>query len=186
MGFNIADFIHRNYKPSDFSHLHWRGSFQDYIDLVMEDSNISRNAFQRIYDMIVSHGMEEYKEFKKNIVRYKFFNDPFDRGKDAVYGIDVHLMKLVNFFKSAAYGYGTEKRVLLLHGPVGSAKSSIARLLKKGIEHYSKTDEGVHYTYEWFDEEKTEIPWGTTGLCLPYALRTPQVDSPRGAGEISY
>ena len=167
MGLNIADFIHRNYKPSDFSHLHWRGSFQDYIDLVMAEPNIARNAFQRIHDMIMFHGIEEYKEFKKNIVRYKFFNDPFDRGKDAVYGIDVHLMKLVNFFKSAAHGYGTEKRVLLLHGPVGSAKSSIARLLKKGIEHYSKTDEGAHYTYEWFDEEKTEILGGQQVFACP-------------------
>ena len=39
-------------------------------------------------------------------------------------------MKLVHFFKSAALGYGTES-VLLLHGPVGSSKSTIARLLKK-------------------------------------------------------
>ncbi len=31
-------------------------------------------------------------------------------------------MQLVNTFKSAALGYGTERRVLLLHGPVGSAK----------------------------------------------------------------
>ena len=42
------------------------------------------------------------------------------------------LMTLVDFFKSAAQGYGTEKRILLLHGPVGSSKSTIARLLKKG------------------------------------------------------
>ncbi len=39
-------------------------------------------------------------------------------------------MQLVNAFKSAAKGYGTERRVLLLHGPVGSSKSTIARLLK--------------------------------------------------------
>ena len=32
------------------------------------------------------------------------------------------------------WGYGTEKRIILLHGPVGSAKSTIARLLKKGLE----------------------------------------------------
>jgi serine protein kinase len=29
-------------------------------------------------------------------------------GKDGIFGIDVHLMKFVNFFKSAAAGYGTE------------------------------------------------------------------------------
>jgi serine protein kinase len=48
-------------------------------------------------------------------------------------------MRLVNVFKSAAYGYGTEKRVLLLHGPVGSSKSTIVRLLKRGLEQYSRT-----------------------------------------------
>ena len=46
-------------------------------------------------------------------------------------------MQLVNTFKSAAQGYGTERRVLLLHGPVGSSKSTIARLLKRGLEEYS-------------------------------------------------
>src|SRR5207342_89347 len=62
---------------------------------------------------------------------------------------DVHLMKLVNFFQSAALSYGTEKRVLLLHGPVGSSKSTIARLLKKGLEHYSRTEAGRSFTYMW-------------------------------------
>ena len=160
MGLNITDFVKEHYKPSDFSHLHWRGTFQDYVDIVAANPKVVRSAFQRIHDMVMSFGIEEYREFKKEIVRYKFFDDPFDDGKDAVFGIDVHLMKLVNFFKSASQGFGTEKRVLLLHGPVGSAKSSISRLLKKGIEHYSKTDEGAFYTYEWFDEEETEILGG--------------------------
>ena len=58
-------------------------------------------------------------------------------------------MHLVNVFKSAAKGYGIERRVLLLHGPVGSCKSTIARLLKKGLERYSRTDEGALYTFGW-------------------------------------
>ena len=58
-------------------------------------------------------------------------------------------MNLVNVLKSAAQGYGTERRVLLLHGPVGSSKSTIARLLKKGLEHYSQTDDGALYTFGW-------------------------------------
>ena len=36
---------------------------------------------------------------------------------------------------------------MLLHGPVGSSKSTIVRLLKKGLEHYSRTDEGALYTF---------------------------------------
>ena len=37
-----------------------------------------------------SYGTEEYKEYKKKIVKYKFFDDPFEDGKDAVFGIDLH------------------------------------------------------------------------------------------------
>jgi serine protein kinase len=51
-------------------------------------------------------------------------------------------MELVDLFRSAAEGYGTDKRILLLHGPVGSSKSTIARLLKKGLEHYSAPTRG--------------------------------------------
>src|SRR5690606_3301130 len=127
---------------------------------VMKNPQVARNSFQRIYDMIMSYGTSQYTEYKKDVVRYHFFDDPIEGGKDAIFGTDVHLMKLVNFFKSAALSYGTEKRVLLLHGPVGSAKSSIARLLKKGTEHYSRTDEGALYTYEWVDDEGSPILGG--------------------------
>lgn len=157
---DINSFMQENYRVSDFTHLNWSGSFQDYLDYVSEDPKIARNAFQRVYDMIMTFGTENYTEYKKEITRYNFFDDPIGGGRDAVFGIDVHLMKLVNFFKSAAMGYGTEKRVLLLHGPVGSAKSSIARLLKRGIEHYSKTDEGRLFTFEWVDESAPDLLGG--------------------------
>jgi serine protein kinase len=157
---DILQFMKNHYSSKDFSHLHWTGSLQDYMNIVQKNPEVTRNAFQRVHDMIMSFGTSQYVEYKKEITRYHFFDDPVENGKDAIFGIDVHLMKFVNFFKSAAAGYGTEKRVLLLHGPVGSAKSSIARLLKKGLEHYSKTDEGALYTYEWFDNEATEILGG--------------------------
>jgi serine protein kinase len=137
----------------DFRNFHWEGGFFEYLDLVKKNPAVTRNAFQRMYDLIQSFGTTSYVEYKKTIIRYKFFDDPTDNGKDAVFGLDVPLMKLVHFFKSAAYGYGTEKRVLLLHGPVGSAKSTIARLVKKGVEWYSKTDAGALYTFKWVDEE---------------------------------
>ncbi|MBC76796.1 MAG: serine protein kinase [Halobacteriovoraceae bacterium] len=166
-GIDIKDFIEENYSKEDFSHLHWSGTFQEYVDLVQKNPHISRNAFQRVHDMIMSYGTSTYTEYKKEITRYHFFDDPMENGKDAIFGIDVHLMKLVNFFKSAAQGYGTEKRVLLLHGPVGSAKSSISRLLKKGLELYSKTDEGALYTYEWVDDVESDILGGSKKFPSP-------------------
>jgi serine protein kinase len=143
--------LHDSNTSKEFKNLNWEGNFFDYLDLVKKNPKICRNAFQRMYDMILSWGTSNYTEYKKVINRYDFFQDPIDQGKDAVYGLDVPIMKLVHFFKSAAYGYGTEKRVLLLHGPVGSAKSTLARLLKKGIERYSKTEEGALYSFKWVD-----------------------------------
>lgn len=132
-----------------YKELHWTGSFKEYLDMVIEHPGVARTAFQRVYDMIHSYGFEKYEEYKKEIYHWKFFDDPIDMGKDAIFGLDIHLTKLVNVFKAAAQKYGPEKRVILLHGPVGSAKSTIARLLKKGLEAYSKTPEGALYTYTW-------------------------------------
>lgn len=134
-------------------HAGWTGTFQEYLDLVKANPKITRNAFQRMYEMIIEAGTEEYIDFKKQVIRYKFFDDAKNNGKDAVFGLDIPLMKLVNVLRSAALGYGTEKRVILLHGPVGSAKSTICRLLKKGVEAYSKTEMGAMYTFEWIDEK---------------------------------
>lgn len=132
----------------------WNGNFDEYLNLVKKNPNLVRTAFQRIYDMILSHGTEEYMDLKKVVIHYKFFDDPFSNGKDAVYGLDIYLMKLVNIFKAAAMRYGTEKRVLLLHGPVGSAKSTIVRLLKKGLEEYSKAVEEALYSFKWINMEE--------------------------------
>jgi serine protein kinase len=138
---------------SDFRELNWEGSFNEYLGICKKNPGIARNAFQRMHDMILGWGFDTYSEYKKTITHYKFFDDPIGGGKDAVFGLDVPVMKLVNFVKSAALEYGTEKRVLLLHGPVGSAKSTVARLLKKGIEHYSRQEAGALYTFKWVDSD---------------------------------
>ncbi len=137
--------------------LHWEGSLEDYLQLVRERPEVTRNAYQRLYDMIVSYGEEEYIDNKKRLVRYPFFRDPIDDGKDGVFGLDIPLMRLVHVLRAAAQGYGPEKRIILLHGPVGSSKSTIARLLKKGIEAYSRTSEGALYTYEWTNLKETGL-----------------------------
>jgi serine protein kinase len=145
----LVSLIDRKLDVSGFREQHWDGSFWEYLDIVIDNPSVSRNAFQRVYDMILSYGIESFTQFKQEITRYKFFADPIDHGADAIFGLEKPLMQLVDFFKSAAQGYGTEKRILLLHGPVGSSKSTIARLLKKGLEHYSRTDAGKCYTYMW-------------------------------------
>jgi serine protein kinase len=134
-----------------YRELHWEGTFEQYLAIVRERPQVTRNAYQRLYDMIISSGTEEYIDNKKKLVRYNFFKDEVGGGQNAIYGLDIPLMRLVHVLKAAAEGYGPEKRVILLHGPVGSSKSTIARLLKQGIEAYSRTADGALYTFDWIN-----------------------------------
>lgn len=140
----------------EFKSLHWTGSFHEYLDIVRRNPLVARNAYQRVYDMIESWGTTEVKRWNKTYTRYKFFTDPIDDGLDAIFGLEDSLAAFVNTMKSAALGFGTEKRIILLHGPVGSAKSTIVRLVKKGLEQYSRMDEGALYTFQWKDEDSGE------------------------------
>lgn len=146
---DIVNFVGDLQNLQQYKDVHWEGSFQSYINLVVANPNIARTAYQRIADMILSYGTSVRREFNRDLTHYHFFDDHFNEGRDAVYGIDTALMKLVNIFRAAASEYGTEKRVILLHGPVGSAKSTICRLLKRGLERYSRTPEGALYSFRW-------------------------------------
>jgi serine protein kinase len=150
MGDNsIISRIQELQDTTSFQNLHWEGSFEDYLNIVRSNPRVARSAFERVYDMILSYGAEEFQDNKQQLVRYKFFNDVPGKGRDAVFGLERPLMRMVNVFKSAARRYGTEKRVLLLHGPVGCAKSTIVRLMKRGLELYSRTEDGALYTIAW-------------------------------------
>ena len=62
-----------------FRKKHWQGSFEQYLDLVRTDPKITRNAFQRVYEMIISYGSETYEETRgESRTHYHFFDDPMD------------------------------------------------------------------------------------------------------------
>jgi len=145
----ILDTLRTQLDTAEYRKLHWEGSFAQYLDTVLAHPGVTRTAYQRLYDMVLSHGVEDVYENKDKLPRYKFFTEFAAKHGDGIYGLDRPLNQLVNTFKSAALGYGTERRVILLHGPVGSAKSTIARLLKRGIEEYSRTDAGMLFSFAW-------------------------------------
>ena len=41
---------------------------------------MTRNAFQRVYDMILSYGTEVYQEGRERRIHYRFFDDPEEEG----------------------------------------------------------------------------------------------------------
>src|SRR5438552_18790883 len=92
---------------TSFKELHWDGTLEDYLKIVRENPKVTRTAFQRVYDMVLSYGQEEYIDNKKKLIRYNLFKDEKHGGSDVVYGIDIPLKKLVKGFQLEALRYCT-------------------------------------------------------------------------------
>jgi serine protein kinase len=150
---------------------HFKGLFEEldfsqYLEKVADHPRITRNAYQRLFDAISYFGKEEKELFKEKVLHYKFFDDPFD-GEDQLFGLEESLTRLVKIVEAGAHGYGQQKRILLLVGPVGSAKSTIARILRKGLEFYSRLEEGALYAPFWYipdDYEQGKLILGKSDL----------------------
>jgi serine protein kinase len=130
----------------------WRGSFEEYLGIVEKNPLVSASSFRRLYEMIISKGSSKRTCFKREVIHYNFFDDD----RFPIYGLDEALMIFVDVIKAAAYRYGPERRVILLHGPVGSAKSTLCALLKKGLQEYTRTFDGAVYSFSWMDVEDGE------------------------------
>src|SRR6516162_4665575 len=98
-GKTILNSLRQQLNLSDYRKKHWEGSFDEYLDIVRDHPEVTRTAYQRLYDMILSHGTEEVYENKEKITRYKFFNDFASLHGDGIYGLDRQIMHLVNAFK---------------------------------------------------------------------------------------
>ena len=55
---NILSAIANLQSAQEYQELNWEGSLEDYLKPVQENPRVTRTAFQRIYDMIISHGVE--------------------------------------------------------------------------------------------------------------------------------
>ena len=164
---DLARLLRDSQDLKQYQDEHWEGSFQDYLGLVEDNPLILRTAHQRVYDMVMSYGVDEIEVDKAKVQSYRFFSDPIEGGKDGIFGLERSLNDLMSMLKAAAHGFGPERRVLLLHGPVGSSKSTIVRLLKKGLEAYSQQSEGALYTFGWdVDGEFVPSPMNEEPLLL--------------------
>jgi serine protein kinase len=110
----------------------WEGTCLEYMMLVKDDPAIAQLAAGRLYDMVMGKGTEPADDLIKlpdyeDIVKYRFF-------EDELYGLEEPLHDLMKFFKAGARRTETAKRILILVGPVSSGKSTIASLLKRGLE----------------------------------------------------
>lgn len=161
--------IAASYNKNEFITVNEEMSFEDYLEKCYENPKLIRTAYQRIYDMIIVQGSVEFEQYRKTLTRYKFFDD----NNIPIFGLEETLDRLMKHIKGAAGGFGTEKRILLLHGPVGSSKSTICRLIKRGLESYSKTPEGAWYSFKWVN-----LPTGPDGIYVSDTDDCPMHEEP--------
>lgn len=115
----------------------WEGTFRDYLEIVQQNPKVANLAHARVYDMIISAGVEEHGDGQPR--EYRFFTSE-------LFGMERTLQQLVEeYFAPAAKRLDVRKRILLLVGPVGGGKSTLVTMLKRGLERYSRTDEGAVY-----------------------------------------
>jgi serine protein kinase len=158
-----------HYNRDNFRILNAEMSFGEYMDLLYEKPQLLRNSWQMIYEMIIEKGSSQVEEYRKTFTHYNFFDDV----DLPIIGLTNTKDALVKFIKGAAGGYGTERRIMLLHGPVGSSKSTICRLLKRGLERYSRTDEGAWYSFKWVN-----LPTGADGIYTDVECNCPMHEQP--------
>ena len=136
---NPEDFLN---SLTDFSKQHraqrWEGSLGDFLTQILpvRPTALVRTSHEYIWDMLLWYGRDvEGSEVQK--ARELF--------KRELFGVDEPLGRVVDYFKAAAAGSDVGRRLLLLLGPPSGGKSTMAILLKRGLEEYSRTDEGALY-----------------------------------------
>lgn len=151
----------------DFTRKHSILSFEEYLQLfAAAPKGQVRNAAQYLKDAMDAFGAEQVPHPTGTIRRFKIFDlIPGERegrvaGQEEVQNAIYRI--LGNFVRT-----GRINKLVLLHGPNGSAKSSLVEALKRGAEAYSHTPEGALYTFNWiFPTEKLvkgSIGFGETG-----------------------
>ncbi len=112
---------------------------EEYVELVRRCPTVADRAHARLFHMLEAGGF--VPDEASESLRASFFDGE-------IFGLSQPLDELVEYFRTAARGHPTRRRILLLWGPPGGAKSSIATCLKRGLEAWSRTDAGAVYALE--------------------------------------
>ncbi len=124
-------------------------SFDEYLeDVAAHPARHLRNAARYLMDVVQHFGVDEIKHSVGPVRRWRLFDQAFDEGRGRVAGqerVQAALVRVLeNFVRS-----GRIDRLVLLHGPNGSAKTSLIQALTRAAEIYSQTDDGALYRFNW-------------------------------------
>ncbi len=124
-------------------------SFAEYLDLVAANpAHQLRAASQYLVDCFHHFGTEQVRYPWGEVRRWKLFDCAWAGGEGRLIGQEVaqnHIYRALTGFVRD----GAPTRLVLLHGPNGSAKSTLIRCLGRALEHYSTLDDGALYKFSW-------------------------------------
>ncbi|HUQ07814.1 MAG TPA: hypothetical protein VM261_35210 [Kofleriaceae bacterium] len=124
-------------------------SYAEYLDLVMtEPARQLRAASQYIVDAFHHFGSEPARYPWGEARRWKLFDCAWAGGEGRLIGQEIAQNHVYRAFAGFVRD-GAPTRLVLLHGPNGSAKSTLIRCLGRALEHYSTLDEGALYKFSW-------------------------------------
>lgn len=130
-------------------------SFEEYLNLFLQNPRRqARNSAQYVRDTMDFFGAETRPHPTGKIKHYKIFELTDGEREGRVAGqeeVQNAIYRVLGNFVRA----GSINKLILMHGPNGSAKSSIVDGLKRGMERYSREPQGALYKMNWvFPSEK--------------------------------
>ena len=134
-------------------------SFDEYLALfAAHPARHARDASRYLRDAFVHYGSRDVERPWGTVRRFNLFDLPFlpeGQRKDALVGQERLQNEIFRVLSNFARE-GRPNRLVLLHGPNGSAKSTLVGCLFRALEHYSTLDDGALYRFHWvFPSQKT-------------------------------
>ena len=124
-------------------------AFDDYLALVLQDPYTHmRSTAQYVVDAADHYGSYDVARPYGTFTRYRMFDGLEDVTEMRVAGQEAVQHALITQLRSFARN-GKTDRLILLHGPNGSAKSSLVQCMVQATEAYSRTPKGALYRFSW-------------------------------------
>jgi len=131
-------------------------SFAEFLDLVADKPQAHlRSAPQYLRDTFDNYGKAQVRYPWGTITRFTLFDCAWAEGRDRLVGQEQVQLEVYRALQNFVQE-GTSNKLILLHGPNGSAKSTFVRCIGRAMQHYSTLDEGALYRINWiFPAQKT-------------------------------
>jgi serine protein kinase len=131
-------------------------SFAEYLELcAAAPERQLRSAPQYVVDCMQHYGTSDVEYPWGKIRRFNLFDVPWAGGDGRLIGQEQVQNQVFRILQNFVQD-GTPNRLILLHGPNGSAKTTFISCLGRALEDYSTLEGGALYRFNWiFPSQKS-------------------------------